>query len=104
MANKAGELNNDIAKLWSHMPEKAGMTSTADDVMINVADLLPGNITYFNYSGSLTTPPCSEGVNWMVLATPVNVAPAQVKQFTDIFSLSTRPVQPLNGRAVRISN
>ncbi len=80
------------------------MTNQVPGVKINAADLLPPDMTYFNFSGSLTTPPCSEGVNWIVLATPQSVSTEQVKQFTHLFPLSTRPVQPLNGRVVRISN
>ncbi len=102
---KAGdEVNSTIGKLWLNMPEKSGVTKQVPGVKINAADLLPVDLTYFNYSGSLTTPPCSEGVNWMVLATPQNISVEQVKQFTNLFSLSTRPVQPLNGRVVRLSN
>lgn len=100
----AGSDNDSIAELWAHMPEKRGVTNSVPDVMINAAELLPGDFTYFNYSGSLTTPPCSEGVNWMVLATPNTVSKAQLRRFTDIFPLSTRPVQPLNGRVVKVSN
>ena len=97
-------MNNTIAKLWLNMPKTVGVTNRVNGVMINAADLLPVDFTYFNYSGSLTTPPCSEGVNWMVMATPNSIAPAQVKQFTDLFPLSTRPVQPLNGRVVNLDN
>jgi len=102
---KAGSaVNNAIAKVWLNMPEKAGTTVDVSDVVINAADLLPRDMTYFNYSGSLTTPPCSEGVNWMVMATPNQIASEQVKQFTRLFPLSARPVQPLNGRSVTVSN
>ncbi len=104
MFKTGGEVNNAIAKLWLNMPETAGETVKVDDVMISAADLLPRDLTYFNYSGSLTTPPCSEGVNWMVMATPGHIAPVQVKQFTDLFPLNVRPVQPLNGRSVKVSN
>ncbi len=102
---EAGVIGNDsIAQLWQHMPVEAGVTNSVPEIMINAADLFPLDDTYFNYSGSLTTPPCSEGVNWMVLAAPSSVSEAQVKQFTDIFPLSARPVQPLNGRVVNVSN
>lgn len=102
---KAGDkVNNTIAKLWLNMPITAGVTTAVASVQVNAADLLPVDSTYFNYSGSLTTPPCSEGVNWMVLATPQMLAVDQVKQFTNLFPLSTRPVQPLNGRTVEASN
>lgn len=97
-------INNAISKLWLNMPEKAGQVIESEQVLINAADLLPADMAYYNYSGSLTTPPCSEGVNWMVMAAPNHVAPAQVKQFVDVFPLSTRPVQPLNTRVVSESN
>jgi carbonic anhydrase len=102
---KAGTIGNDrIAQLWQHMPVETGVTNSVPEVMINAADLFPLDDTYFNYSGSLTTPPCSEGVNWMVLAAPSAISEAQLQQFTDLFPLSTRPVQPLNGRVVNVSN
>ncbi len=102
---KAGDnVNSTIGKLWLNMPEKSGSTVQVPGVKINAADLLPVDLTYFNYSGSLTTPPCSEGVNWMVLATPQSISTEQVRQFTDLFPLSTRPVQPVNGRVVKLSN
>jgi len=98
------KVNSAVSKLWLNMPEKAGVTTKVTGVKVNAADLLPVDYTYFNYSGSLTTPPCSEGVNWMVMATPNSVSEAQVEQFTNLFPLSARPVQPLNGRMVRASN
>lgn len=99
-----GGANNALSKVWLNMPEKAGTTVKSADIRVNAADFLPRDFTYFNYSGSLTTPPCSEGVNWMVLATPNTVSKQQVKAFTDLFPHSARPVQPLNGRVVRVSN
>ncbi len=102
---KAGkDKNKVIDKLWANLPTESGQTNTVKNSRINAIDLLPADLTYFNYSGSLTTPPCSEGVNWMVMATPAPISAKQVKQFTDLFPLSTRPVQPLNGRVVRVSN
>ncbi len=101
---KAGDKNKVIDKLWSNLPTESGETKTVKNTRINALDLLPVDLTYFNYSGSLTTPPCSEGVNWMVMATPSSISEKQVKQFTDLFPLSVRPTQPLNGRVVRVSN
>jgi carbonic anhydrase len=60
--------------------------------------MLPADHLFYTYSGSLTTPPCSEGVHWMVLTTPITFSPAQIAQFTDIFPLDARPLQALNGR------
>ena len=100
---EAGPANKTIAKLWQYMPQRAGQTVEAGAVTVNTADLLPSDMAYFNYSGSSTMPPCNEGVNWMVLATPMNVSRGQVAQFKALFSLNARPVQPLNGRAVLLS-
>lgn len=95
-----GAKNKTIATLWKHMPTKPGDHKKAK-AEINVADLLPADQSYFNYSGSLTTPPCSEGVNWMVLRQPVEVSAEQIAAFTNMFAKSVRPVQPLHGRVVK---
>ena len=56
--------------------------------------------TTYRYEGSLTTPPCSEGVKWLVMTTPIEMSPEQVAQFRAILHGNNRPVQPLNGRTV----
>jgi len=99
-----GASNFLVQKVWKNMPKEEGGHKTVEKVKLNVAQLLPKDMSYYNYSGSLTTPPCSEGVNWMVLRNPVTVSAAQVQQFTELFPLSVRPVQPLNGRVVKTSN
>ena len=85
-------------------------TPTAITGTVNIYDALPaldGNsqTSYYSYSGSLTTPPCSEGVSWNVLSTPVNITSAQATEFFNAtHSYKTnRPVQNLNGRLVRIN-
>ncbi len=100
---KKGTRNPLIEKIWKHMPTHEGEYSKAA-IKINAEDLLPANRAYYHYSGSLTTPPCSEGVNWIVLKNMVDVSAAQVGAFTDIFHKSTRPVQPLNGRRIEVSH
>jgi len=102
MFEEGGGINNAIAEIWRNIPAETGHPHAAEGMTVNAADLLPGNLSYFNYSGSLTTPPCSEGVNWMVLAAPNYIAPAQVDEFTALFPKSTRPVQALNDRTVRL--
>lgn len=96
---KKGKTNPLIDAVWSYLPKHAGEHKQAE-TQINVADLLPTNHSYYNYSGSLTTPPCSEGVNWMVLQTAVEVSAEQVAAFTNLFSKSVRPVQPVHGRTI----
>lgn len=99
---KEGAKDNPVlADVWAHMPREAGGTMKMDSMSVNVADLLPGKKAYWNYSGSLTTPPCSEGVNWFVMDKSVEASAAQVKQFLSVIHENARPVQPLNDRGVR---
>ena len=71
-----------------------------DNLQINVVDLLPANRSYYTFAGSLTTPPCTEGVSWFVLETPVTISSKQVATFARIYPYDERPTQPLNGRTV----
>lgn len=94
-----GKANAVIDAIWANLPKQAGDHKQAE-TQINAADLLPASHAYYNYSGSLTTPPCSEGVNWMVLQTPVDISAEQLAAFTNIISNNVRPVQPLHERVV----
>lgn len=58
---------------------------------------------YYGYTGSLTTPPCSEGVRWHILKQPVEVSPVQLAAFRKLYRMNARPVQPLNGRVVVVN-
>jgi carbonic anhydrase len=71
---------------------------------INAADLLPPGATFYTYTGSLTTPPCSQGVRWLLLTEPVEVSAAQIAAFAAIFEMNARPVQPLNTRELEQDN
>lgn len=97
-----GKSNPMIQKIWDVMPMNA-VAAQKLAFNINVKDLLPAVTDYYAYSGSLTTPPCSEGVNWRVLSTPITISKAQLDKYHWIHPNSVRPVQPLNGREV-ISN
>ncbi|WP_197722080.1 carbonic anhydrase [Sulfuriflexus mobilis] len=99
---KKGKANPVIDAIWASLPTQAGEHKQSD-TQLNVADLLPAKQSFYNYSGSLTTPPCSEGVNWMVMQAPVEVSAEQVAAFTNIFSKSVRPVQPLHERLIHLS-
>ena len=94
-----GEENAALEPVWSHMPATAGPEQQFD-LTVNAEDLLPDNRTTFRYDGSLTTPPCSENVMWVMMVTPLTLSKAQVQAFEAIFPHNNRPVQPLNGRVV----
>jgi carbonic anhydrase len=68
--------------------------------MVDAATLLPADKGYYSFQGSLTTPPCSEGVRWFVLKTPVKLAPAQLAAFGKRYPMNARPTQPVNGRTI----
>ncbi len=98
---KEGASNPAIETIWKVMPKQAGEKVESSEITINASAILPENHSYYNYSGSLTTPPCTEGVNWMVLQTPIEVSKEQVAALAALFKNNARPVQPLNGREVK---
>ena len=94
------EDNAAFAPVFENMPLQMADPQTMDSVMVSAADMLPADHTYFGYGGSLTTPPCSEGVKWMLLTTPITLSVEQIEKFASAFELDARPTQPLNGRDV----
>lgn len=93
-----GAANTAIQTLWNQMPQHVGDHADDEHTLINAINLLPAKRTYYNYSGSFTTPPCTEGVNWMLMTEPITVSADQLKAFTKLYDHNNRPVQPLNGR------
>lgn len=96
-----GAANALIDKVWTHMPLDAGDRVRLPTGLIDMNELLPKDQRYYQFMGSLTTPPCTEGVLWMVLKQPATVSPAQIKLFSQLFPNNARPVQAVNGRPVR---
>jgi carbonic anhydrase len=93
-----GNENPGIKTLWSHAPTKEGPEVAPDNVAFNPANLLPREMEFFHYDGSLTTPPCTEKVKFYILKTQVNIAKEQITQFP--FKMNARPLQPLNERKI----
>lgn len=91
--------NQSLAALWAMLPMKAGELSSEHP--FNPQDLIPPNRHHFSYHGSLTTPPCTEGVQWIVLRDPISMSAKQIAQFVSIIGHNARPVQPLHGRGVQ---
>jgi len=95
-----GDEHPVLNKLWTWMPEHAGETSE-QPIGIEETNLLPPTREYFAYSGSLTTPPCSEGVAWIVLKNPIEASSEQIARFKERMGPTTnRPVQPRNARLI----
>ncbi|MEP7284179.1 MAG: carbonic anhydrase family protein [Chloroflexota bacterium] len=90
--------NPAFAPIFDNLPAQAGSTAVA--VKLNAADLLPKDRRYYTYLGSLTTPPCTQGVRWLLLTTPIELSEKQIQTFSTIFHLNARPVQALNNRDV----
>ena len=95
-----GGTNPVIQKLWEYLPSAKGDERTVVGMRVNAANLLPHSLGYYTFEGSLTTPPCSEGVTWFVLKNPREVSPAQVTTFSKLDPNNARPTQPLNGRII----
>lgn len=95
-----GTANAELDKLWAAMPENSGQ-DTKITTQMDLNALLPADKTYWRFSGSLTTPPCSEGVTWIVLKHPLTLSAAQLEKFSHTMHHdNNRPTQPLNGRVV----
>ncbi|HEA3090724.1 TPA: carbonic anhydrase family protein [Aeromonas salmonicida] len=97
---EAGKANPALTRAWDQLPVKTGEIHTLK-APLSAEQLLPANRDYYRFSGSLTTPPCSEGVRWLVMKQPVQVSQAQIDAFKAVMHHpNNRPVQPLHGRLV----
>ena len=93
-----GSEKQAFAPVWNNLPTEESEPEMIGGASVNAGDLLPANRAYYRYNGSLTTPPCSEGVKWFVLSTPIELSGAQIDAFEAIMHDNNRPVQPLNER------
>jgi len=100
---KAGGANTTVHQLWEHMPKTPGKEEVIAGVEINPTGLLPHDTSYYMYMGSLTAPPCTEGVTWFVLKTPVDISAEEISAFAELYPHDVRPTQPINGRIVKES-
>ncbi|MCG2586315.1 carbonic anhydrase [Massilia sp. TS11] len=98
---KEGKENAALAPVFAAMPAHEG--GSAKLASFAPLALIPAQRGYYAFSGSLTTPPCSEGVRWQVMQAAAEVSPAQVAAFRKLYAMNARPVQPLNGRVVQAS-
>jgi carbonic anhydrase len=96
-----GPENSLVRRLWDNLPKQEGAEQRHGDVRINAADLLPSDRGYYTFEGSLTTPPCTEHVTWLVLKQPLTVSAAEIAQFSKRYPDDARPTQPLYDRVVK---
>jgi carbonic anhydrase len=96
----AGAPNAFLAKLWDKMPAKKGDKSELP-AGLNVTQMLPTFKAYYRFNGSLTTPPCSEGVRWLMMKSPVTASKEQIERFAKaVGHANARPLQPVFARPV----
>jgi len=94
-----GEANSLLAALWPHLPAAPGSTAKITD-MIDPGGFLPEDRGYWTYMGSLTTPPCTEGVRWIVYQDPLTISLSQVRAFDRLFHINSRQLQDTHGRRI----
>jgi len=97
---KTGPLNTLLETVWQNIPAQTGKAADVPSVSLNVTDLLPADHGYYAFAGSLTTPPCSEGVTWYVLKNQATLSADQLAAFAKLYPRNARPIQPAYGRAV----
>lgn len=95
---KAGEENELMEELWNFLQDDGLEEKEIES--IHLLSLIPDNRDAFYYSGSLTTPPCTEGVHWIVFESPIDFSNKQIASFYQVYGYNNRPLQPINGRDI----
>lgn len=95
-----GNENALIKSFWTHMPNTKGKEVEIAE-KVNPTALLPSSKGYYAFGGSLTTPPCTESVSWVVMQKPVQISADQVRQFAKVYPNNARPTQPVNDRDIQ---
>ena len=101
---KVGKANPTLQEIINHLPKQEGQAVAVQSETINPANLIPARQNYYSFKGSLTTPPCTEGLEWLVMINPITASQAQIDALTAATGGHTaRPIQPLNNRPVTAS-
>ena len=87
-----------LGSLWTYLPTDPGQPIPLNDLLINAQDLLPATEDYYVYAGSMTTPPCAEGVTWMIYSSPLSVSAEQADAFERLIGPNARPQQARHDR------
>jgi carbonic anhydrase len=100
MVNEGNELNS-LSTIWDELPQTSS-NEISTEHKISIDKLVPENKSRYEYSGSLTTPPCTEGVYWIIFQEPIEMSKVQINLFTNLFPTNNRPVQSTGGREILI--
>jgi len=95
-----GEKNPVLAQVWGKSLPKSEGKEVALKSPLDLNALLPSDRAAYRYLGSLTTPPCSEGVKWIVMKSSVTMTTKQIAAFKKLFPMNARPLQPINARSI----
>ncbi|WP_198648190.1 carbonic anhydrase [Cyanothece sp. BG0011] len=98
---KEGKPNPTLATIWENLSPREGIQE-AKEQRIDASHFIDNHVTYFHYQGSLTTPPCSENVNWNVIQEPLEASRQQIEQFMNLYPMNARPIQEHNDRVVEL--
>ncbi len=98
-----GKPHGAMQTVWNNLPLEK-LESVSPSILLDPSDLLPQRREYFTYMGSLTTPPCTEGVLWMVMKEPAQATANQMALFSRLYPLNARPIQASSGRMIKESN
>lgn len=102
---KEGQMpNENFAKIIANLPNAKGESKHITDASLELKVHLPADNYAYHYMGSLTTPPCSEGVQWMVLRDPVTLTADQIAEFSKRIGPNNRPTQSVNERSVNLDD
>lgn len=97
---KAGAVNPLLETLWKNIPRELNKTTESSTVSVNAKGLLPSEHGYYSYGGSLTTPPCTEGITWYLLKSTSTLSDEQLATIAKLYPHNNRPIQKLNHRVV----
>ena len=98
-----GKANSLVQTIWNNMPLEKNDTVQPEGTL-DLTQILPANRQYYTYMGSLTTPPCTEGVLWVVFKEPITLSQDQIGIFSRMYPMNARPVQNSAGRLIKESN
>ena len=98
-----GGANAMIDSIWKNLPKEKQKEVVVSNVTVDAGTLLPANHGYYTFQGSLTTPPCSEDVTWLVLKTPLKITSSEITRFGAIYPMNARPTQAQNDRLIQMT-